>query len=103
MVQMVLSGDSRQGTAGILLKCFAKIGSAGKEEGKPDHHEKSGGQKIIMEILYPAKARLPETGEPLLILPESRTGILLHFRITGSNSVFLRLTATVRLNGGLFR
>ena len=84
MTQTVVWERKTGRNAGILLKCSQKI---------------SGGQKLYLEILLPAGAELPETGTPLLILPENRQGIVLDCRVTGSNSFFLRFIAEVRLDG----
>ena len=97
MTQTVLLGDHSGRTAGILLKSFPGIGSSGDEKEGPERIGGPGGQKILMEILYPAEAPLPEKGIALLVLPQARAGELLQCRVVGSNTVFLRLAATVRL------
>ena len=56
----------------------------------------SGGQKIFLEILFPAGAALPEAGTAVMI-PPGRQGIVLHCRVTGRNPSFLRVIAEVRL------
>ena len=89
MTQTILSGSSSRKTAGIILRC-----SAGIEE--PDQTESSGDRKIYMEILFPAGAALPETGTAVLILPQSRKGIVLQCRVTDSNSAFCRVMAALR-------
>ena len=97
MTQTVLFGDSSGGTAGILLKSFPGIGASWDEKEEPERFGSSGEQEIMMEVLYPAKAPLPEKGIALLVLPQARAGELLQCRVVGSNTVFLRLAATVRL------
>lgn len=91
---VVLGGES--GTAGIVLKSSQKIGDSKTENEELQEH--SGGQKIFLEILFPAGIILPDAGTPLLILPQSRKGIMLNCRITGSNSLFIRVIAEIRLD-----
>lgn len=58
--------------------------------------EVSGGQKLFLEILFPAGAALPEAGNRVMI-PPGRQGIVVHCRVTGRNGSFLRFIAEVRL------
>lgn len=77
------------GKAGILLRNTIETEESGSSEGL----------MIFMEILFPAGAVLPEAGSSVLILPQSREGIVLQCRITDSNSDFCRVMAAVRLEG----
>ena len=97
MTQTMLLGGEAGDTAGIVLKSSRKIGDSKTENEELQEH--SGGQKIFLEILFPAGIILPDAGTPLLILPQSRKGIMLNCRITGSNSGFLRVVAEIRLDG----
>ena len=56
----------------------------------------SGGQKILLEILFPAGAAMPEAGTAVTIPPGCQ-GIVQHCRVTGRNGSFLRFIAEVRL------
>ena len=97
MTQTVLLGDHSGCTAGILLKSFPGIKFSGDEKESPERFGGPGEQEILMEILYPAEAPMPEKGIPLRVLPQFRSGELLQCRVVESNTVFLRLAATVRL------
>ena len=77
MTQMVVLGKNN----GILLK---------------RSQESSGGQKLFLEILFPAGAALPEAGTAVMI-PPGMQGIVVHCRVTGRNPSFLRFIAEVRL------
>jgi len=55
----------------------------------------AGGQKLFLEILFPAGAALPETGTEVMI-PPGRQGIVVHCRVTGRNTSFLRVIAEIR-------
>ena len=95
MTQTMLLGGEAGDTAGIVLKSSRKIGVSENEEAQ----ENTNSRKIFLEILFPAGIILPDAGTPLLILPQSRKGIMLNCRITGSNSFFLRVVAEIRLDG----
>ncbi len=58
--------------------------------------EAAGGQKLFLEILFPAGAALPETGTEVMT-PPGRKGIVVHCRVTGRNTSFLRVIAEIRL------
>ena len=75
------------GKSGILLKNSIEIDESGSSEDK----------MVFMEILFPAGSALPEAGSALLILPQSRKGIVRQCRVTDSNSDFCRVMAAVRL------
>ena len=75
------------GKPGILLKNTIEMEEPGSSENR----------MIFMEILFPAGAALPETGNAVLILPQSQEGIVLQCRVTDSNSDFCRVMAAVRL------
>ena len=79
------------GKAGILLRNTIEMEESGSSEGS----------MIFMEILFPAGAALPEAGNAVLVLPQSREGIVLHCRVIDSNSTFCRVMAAVRLEGFL--
>ena len=78
MTHMVVLGKNN----GILLK---------------RSQESSGGQKLFLEILFPAGAAMPEAGTAVTIPPGCQ-GIVQHCRVTGRNGSFLRVIAEVRLS-----
>ena len=96
MTQTMLLGGEAGDTAGIVLKSSRKIGDSKTENEELQEH--SGGQKIFLEILFPAGTELRGAGTPLRLLPQSRKGIMLNCRITGSNSLFIRVIAEIRLD-----
>ena len=57
----------------------------------------AGGQKLFLEILFPAGAAMPEAGTAVTI-PPGMQGIVVHCRVTGRNGSFLRVIAEVRLD-----
>ena len=81
MTQIVVWEGRTGRNAGIILKCSQKV---------------SGGQKLFLEILFPADTVLPEAGNRVMI-PPGRKGTVVHCRVTGRNGSFLRFIAEVRL------
>lgn len=94
MTHTVVLGGESGGTAGIVLKSSQKIGVSENKEAQ----EETDSRKFFLEILFPAGTVLPKAGTPFQLLPQGRPGSVLTCRITGSNSLFLRSIAEVRLD-----